>query len=60
VVEAPLGEQLHGLVGDLLPCVQLLRFAQAHAASVTKFLQLQKSFCCCNVVILFKRRENSC
>jgi hypothetical protein len=60
VVEASLREQLHGAVGDLLPRVQLLRLTQAHAASVTQFLQLQKVFRCCTVVTLFKRRENSC
>jgi len=60
VVETSLREQVHGPVSDLLPRVQLLRLAQAHVRSVTQFLQLQKIFCCCNVVTLFKRKENPC
>jgi hypothetical protein len=59
-VETPLREKLHRPVGDFLPRMQLLRLAQAHAAIVTQFLQLQKSFCVCNVVALIERKENSC
>src|SRR5690349_6265172 len=60
VLEAPLRKQLHGPVGDLLPRVQLLRLAQAHAVSVTALLQLQKLFSCCTVVTLSEGRENPC
>src|SRR6266566_2076488 len=56
-VEAPLREELHRPVGYLLPRVQLLRLAQAHAPIVTELLQLQKTFSACNVLTLSDRKE---
>jgi hypothetical protein len=46
-LEATRHEEAHRLVGDLLPRLELLRLPQAHALSVTRKLQLQKSFSVC-------------
>src|SRR2546430_1522300 len=56
-VEAPLREELHGLIGDLLPCAELLRIAQAHAPIVTQSLQLQKTYSVGKVVALSEGKE---
>jgi hypothetical protein len=42
VIEATGCEKPHRLDGELLPGVQLLGLPEAHATSVTQYIQLQK------------------